>query len=234
MQPFSGHHVFLLTSIVPVTNAVWFNEVHERNSCSSCCQLAWAEPEIVTIRWTRKKAGSSIWGANKAITFIMLNWSTPSAGNEHTLLCWLMRPTDKDIFNWDLFCVWTVQTANLKIKTAKSNQATLPDGNIYLWKQKCSSNKDWEQLSATVAFKVPEAWRAPPASPPLLPRKAHGCYIPSLQALQSNPQCTKDWLFQKTFQNNPTVQKCTVLSKLIHVCASFTSFLSSWLAMNAL
>lgn len=43
-------------------------------------------------------------------------------------------------------------TANLKTKAAKSNQNE-SDGNIDIWNQTCSLNK--EQLSPTVASEVP-------------------------------------------------------------------------------
>lgn len=155
MQPLSGHHVFCL-----LRESLMLPGLMNYTKGTLLCQPAWAEPEIVTIRWTQKKAGSFIFGGNMAFAITMLNWSRLSADNEHTLFCWLMTPADTDIFNWDLFylrlfCIWMAHTANLKIGTAKTYQTTESDGKTDLWNQKCSLNKDWEQLSTTVASEVP-------------------------------------------------------------------------------
>lgn len=47
------------------------------------------------------------------------------------------------VYEWLIEQIWRLK---------QQNQIKLPDGGIYLWKQKCSSHK---QLSTTAAFEVP-------------------------------------------------------------------------------
>lgn len=175
-------------------------------------------------------------GGNVAFTIIMLNWSWFSTDNEHVLFCWLMRPTDIDIFNWDLFylslfCIWMAPTENLKIKAAKAYQTTESDGNINLCNQKCSLNKDWEQLMHSGFWSTLNLKSAFSQISSRTSESTQLLYT-TTSSFAKQPTVHKRLAISENFQNSPTIQKCTVLSEVIHVCASFTSFLSSWLAMK--
>lgn len=105
------------------------------------------------IWWTQKKAGSSIQG-NKA--FITSNQSMLNAGNEHTYAFMLADFLTKTclsliyfLYEWLIHQIWKLKQQN-QIKLLYMMEI------IYLWKEECSSNKDWEQLSTTVAFEAPE------------------------------------------------------------------------------
>lgn len=121
----------------------------------------------------------------------------------YMLFSWLMRPTDLDVFKWDLFClslfcIWMTPTANLKIKAAKSNQTTESDGNIDIWNQTCSLNKEqlfmhsgfWSTLNLKSAFSQTSSLTS--ESTQLLYTTTPSC--------AKQPTAHKDWLFLKTFK----------------------------------